>query len=215
VNPTVTRLDANGQEVGSFFSTDGTFGSYDLESTLTHEIGHMLGLEHSGVVSATMQPRQGANGTLNLPNFTSRTLAGDDVAGIRAIYGPRAGLGQIAGRASYVGGNAAFGAHVFAEDAATGRVVAGNIALPDGRYRIDGLPPGQYRVVAERLDEPVSANQIASNAGGYAGLSLTSTTPFLTTEAGAVSVVADGASAFDVAVPGGTPPFNPSFIGTG
>jgi hypothetical protein len=213
VNPTATRLDASGQEVGSFFSTDGTFGSYDLESTFTHEIGHMLGLEHSGEVAATMQPRQGANGTFNLPNFTARTLASDDVAGIRAIYGPRAGLGQIAGRATYVGGNAAFGAHVFAEDAATGRVVAGNIALSDGRYRIDSMPPGQYRVVVERLDEPVSANQIASNAGGYAGLSLTSTTPFLTTEAGTVSVVADAASAFDVSVPGGQPPFNPSFIG--
>jgi hypothetical protein len=216
VNPTVTRLDASGQEVGSFFSTDGTFGSYDLESTLTHEIGHLLGLEHSGEVAATMQPRQGANGTFNLPNFTPRTLASDDVAGVRAIYGPRSGLGSIAGRATYVGGNAAFGAHVFAEDAATGRVAAGNIALPDGRYRIDALPPGQYRVVVERLDEPVNANQIASNAGGYAGLSLTSTTPFLTTEAGTVSVAADAASAFDVVVPGVQQvPFNPTFIGEG
>ncbi|HMC68004.1 MAG TPA: matrixin family metalloprotease, partial [Mycobacteriales bacterium] len=216
VNPLVTRFDpTTGQQTASFFSTDGTPGSYDLESTLTHEIGHTLGLEHSGLVSATMQPRQGTNGTFDLPNFTTRTLSGDDVAAVRSIYGPRSGLGAVAGRALFVGGNPAFGAHVFAEDTATGRVVAGNVALPDGRYRIDSLPPGQYRLVAERLDEPVSADQIASNAGGYAGLSLSNTAPFLTTEAGTASVAADSATSFDVTVTGGTTPFNPQFIGTG
>ena len=97
INPLVTRLDAFGNQIASFFSTDGTADSYDLESTFVHEIGHMLGLEHSGVVAASMQPRQGTNGTYNLPNFTTRTLSSDDVAGIRAIYGPRTGLGEHRG----------------------------------------------------------------------------------------------------------------------
>jgi hypothetical protein len=215
VNPLVTRLTATGQEVSSFFSTDGTSGSYDLESTFTHEIGHLLGLEHSGILSATMQARQGTNGTFNLPNFTTRTLSSDDVAGVRSIYGPRAGLGSIAGRVSYAGDGPAFGAHVFAEDVATGRTVAGNVSLADGRYRIDDLPPGQYRVVAERLDEPVLADQIGSNAGGYQGLSASNTAPFLTTEAGTLGVAADAAFPLDIAVPGGATPFNPTFIGTG
>src|SRR5256714_1844999 len=189
-----------------FFSTDGTFGTYDLESTFTHEIGHLLGLEHSGLVSATMQPRQGTNGTFDLPNFTTRTLSSDDVAGIRSIYGPRSGLGSIAGRVTFhsTGGSAAFGAHVFAEDVSTGRVVAGNIALANGNYRIDNLPPGTYRVVAERLDEPVNAGEIASRSGGYQGLSLTSTAPFLTIEIATLAVAADSTLALDVVVPGGT-----------
>src|SRR2546421_1504835 len=145
INPNVTRLDQFGNEVGSFFSTDGTFDSYDLESTFTHEIGHMLGLEHSGEVAATMQPRQGVNGTYNLPNFTTRTLASDDVAGIRAIYGPRNGPGSNAGGVAHhqPGGAATLGAHALRQGAATGRAVAGNVAPPGGAYPIDAPPPRQ------------------------------------------------------------------------
>jgi hypothetical protein len=218
INPNVARRDpVTGGLVASFFSTDGADGSYDLESTFVHEIGHMLGLEHSGILGATMQPRQGTNGTFNLPNVTTRTLSSDDVAGVRSVYGPRQGLGSVAGRVAFnsAGGPAAFGAHVFVEDAATGRTVAGNVALTDGRYRIDALPPGQYRVIVEYLDEPVLAREVASNAGGYAGLTQTTTPPFLTTEAGLVNVAADASSAFNIAVQGGQPAINPTTIGRG
>jgi hypothetical protein len=217
VNPLVTRFDAFGNQVNSFFSTDGTADSYDLESTFVHEIGHMLGLEHSGIVASTMQPRQGTNGTYNLPNFITRTLSSDDVAGIRAIYGPHTGLGSIAGRVGYnaTTGTAAFGAHVFAEDVATGRVVAGNVANAAGNYHIDSLPPGQYRVVVEQLDEPVSATQIGSNGGGYPASAIASQPPFLTTEAGTVTVGAEATTALNVAVTGSTSIINPKFIGTG
>jgi hypothetical protein len=217
VNPLVTRFDPFGNQVASFFSTDGTADSYDLESTFVHEIGHMLGLEHSGVVAASMQPRQGTNGTYNLPNFTTRTLSTDDVAGIRAIYGPRTGLGSIAGRVGYnsTTGAAAFGAHVFAEDVATGRVMAGNVANAAGNYRIDGLPPGQYRVVVEQLDEPVAAAQIGSNGGGYPASTLSNMPPFVTTEAGTVTVGAEATAQLNVAVQGAVPAINPKFIGTG
>src|SRR5919205_2451255 len=217
INPLVTRFDPFGNQVASFFSTDGTADSYDLESTFVHEIGHMLGLEHSGVIGATMQPRQGTNGTNNLPNVTTRTLSSDDISGIRAVYGPRQGLGSLAGRVGYnsTSGTAAFGAHVFVEETATGRTIASNVALPDGRYRIDALPPGQYRVVVEYLDEPVLAREIAANAGGYAGLTQTNTPPFLTTEAGLINVAADATTALDVAVQGGSAAINPTFIGLG
>ncbi|HYN85790.1 MAG TPA: DUF4214 domain-containing protein [Pyrinomonadaceae bacterium] len=200
------------------FSTDGTPGTFDLEATLAHELGHLLGLEHSGIVAATTQPRQGTNGVYAMPALTSRTLSDDDRAGARAIDGPRdgqrGGRGTIAGTARYASGAAAFGAHVFVEDVATGRTVASNIALPTGDYRIDALPPGQYRVRAEYLDEPVNAGQIASRSGAYQGLTLGSTAPFLTTEVGTFTVSAGATTPLDVSVPTGQQFMNASLLGT-
>ncbi|HEU5237365.1 MAG TPA: matrixin family metalloprotease [Pyrinomonadaceae bacterium] len=156
------------------FSSDGTPGTYDLESTFTHEVGHLLGLEHSAVLGATMQPRQAMNGLFNLPAFTQRTLSEDDIAGARTLYGSRAGTGSIFGRLisnSFAGqSHPIFGGHVFAEDALTGRVVAGNVTLASGSYRIDALPPGRYHIIGQTLDGLIEADEIATANGSYAGL---------------------------------------------
>jgi hypothetical protein len=54
---------------------------YDVESTALHEIGHLLGLQHSGVAGAVMFPTAS-------PNTTKRALAPDDIAGIQSLYPP-------------------------------------------------------------------------------------------------------------------------------
>src|SRR5580765_8460139 len=165
------------------FSSDGTFGTYDLESTFTHEIGHLLGLDHSAIIGATMQPRQAMNGLFGLSAFTQRSLSYDDIAGARALYGSRAGTGSLVGRLvtnSYGGqSQPVFGAHVFAQETSTGRIMAGSITLHSGDYRIDGLPPGGYRVIGQGLDGPIAPQEIATARGSYAGL-VDTTPPFRT-----------------------------------
>jgi len=56
-------------------------GTMDLQTVATHEIGHALGLGHSGVAGATM--------VASVPDdFTGgRSLSPDDIAGLQAIYG--------------------------------------------------------------------------------------------------------------------------------
>ncbi len=55
--------------------------AYDLANTLTHELGHVVGLAHSTTDEATMFPTSGKD------EVTKRDLADDDVQGLTEIYG--------------------------------------------------------------------------------------------------------------------------------
>lgn len=134
------------------FSTDGSIGTFDLESTLTHEIGHLLGLEHSSVFGATMHDNYGKNGVFSLQSFSARTLGADDIASARAIYGTKDDqddcCGKITGRLLTTGkGGRSF--QVWAEDVETGRVSAEIVTSGDGSFRLEGLSTGEYRLYAQ------------------------------------------------------------------
>ncbi|KAA8529517.1 hypothetical protein F0562_033684 [Nyssa sinensis] len=70
------RLHFDGQDLWSMSPTPG---AYDLETVALHEIGHILGLDHSTVEDAIMYPI--------LPFGEGKGLHGDDIIGIRALYG--------------------------------------------------------------------------------------------------------------------------------
>lgn len=55
--------------------------SYDVETIALHEIGHILGLQHSSTAGAVMFPTVSANST-------TRVLTNDDLEGIRRLYPP-------------------------------------------------------------------------------------------------------------------------------
>jgi hypothetical protein len=152
------------------FSTDGTSDTYDLESTLAHEIGHLLGLSHSNVIAATMQASQGLNGTYGLPALTERTLSDADVAAVRSLYGDREKLGSIEGRilnsidGALLPANAA---HVWIEDLASGRVIASSLTSSNGRFSINGVPAGRYRAMAEYRDGRVDESTALTSAAAH------------------------------------------------
>lgn len=147
------------------FSTDGTLGTFDLESTLTHEIGHLLGLPHSLVIGSTMHANYGKNGVFGLQNVSSRTLSEDDIAAVRALYGAADQTdccGSIEGRLS-MAAKPAKGSIVWIEDAA-GRVNGSTKTLTDGDFRFSGLTSGKYRVYAQaalRTKVSVPVHEIA------------------------------------------------------
>ncbi len=59
----------------------GSVIGFDIQSVMTHEYGHALGLGHSAVGSATMAP-SGSSGQTIL-----RSIAADDIGGIQCVYG--------------------------------------------------------------------------------------------------------------------------------
>jgi hypothetical protein len=146
------------------FSTriDAAAGEYDLESVLTHEVGHLIGLEHSGLIRATMAP------FTDRRDVHQRTPETDDAIGAGLLYPEGtfpAGRGSLAGRVTRDGAGV-FLAHVVATHI-SGRVEASTYSEPGGGFRIDGLPADTYVVHAERLDGPVFPANISAVREGF------------------------------------------------
>ena len=140
-------------------------GYFDIQSVITHEIGHILGLLHSGVVSSTMFF------TLN-SGTKVRTLEQDDKSW--ASYGyPKQPLynstyGSISGNITYgYGGQAVAGALVYAISTSRQDSVHG-YSDASGNYTIPGLLPGSYNIYIEPLDGDVNGyNLRPANISSY------------------------------------------------
>ena len=63
------------------FSTSGQRNRYDLDTVLTHELGHVLGLDESDVHDSTMYPNTRRGET------NRRELSNDDIDGVLSLYG--------------------------------------------------------------------------------------------------------------------------------
>jgi hypothetical protein len=65
-----------------FPGSSGCASGLYLEDVATHEFGHVLGLGHSSVSTATMAP------SVQWCSMATRSLDGDDLAGVEALYPP-------------------------------------------------------------------------------------------------------------------------------
>jgi hypothetical protein len=167
--------------------------AYDLESILTHELGHSFGFNHSGVWRAMMfpfaPPPGQFTGTRPAAQSLDAPLSDDDRSGLRVLYPDPTDsvhIGTISGRVqpanplalpiSSAGVTGVFPAHVVALDNATGAVVAAVMAgwscsgpgptQFDGGFSIGKLTVGSsqsYQIYAEPLDGPVTLGNVIYN----------------------------------------------------
>ncbi|HUO34651.1 MAG TPA: matrixin family metalloprotease [Candidatus Acidoferrum sp.] len=145
-------------------ATQAGQGAYDLESILTHELGHWMGLDHSAVMRAVMYPFAPPPGTYTgtrpSPDSPDAMLADDDRTGLRSQYpdpNDAVDVGTIRGAlvpanpfalatipspAAGMNVTGIFGGHVVAVDEDTGSVVAGTISgwscSASGTMQFDG-----------------------------------------------------------------------------
>jgi hypothetical protein len=176
--------------------------SYDLESILTHELGHFLGFEHSDAWSAAMFPFSPIPGTfLNTRPTESAPdapLSDDDRTGLRVLYpdpNDATHIGVISGQilpanplslAGQPGVPGIFSGQVVAVDNATGAVVAATQSgwsctaagppIFDGSYALEGLPVGasqSYQIYVEPFTGPEDPSDVAGTLASICRNSLT------------------------------------------
>jgi hypothetical protein len=140
---------------GFNFTTSDVAGRFDVQDVGTHELGHLLGLDHSGWGGATMYPYVDQNVVLQ------RSISLDDERGMRDAY-PNAVHGRITGTVRRLSDNSVVsGAHVWVLDP-NGCTVGATIANDAGVFIVAGLDADTYTVCAEPLDAPVSSINIQS-----------------------------------------------------
>ena len=128
-------------------------GNYDVETIALHEVGHLLGLQHSSVAGAVMFP------TVS-DNSTNRVLAADDIEGVRRLY-PLTGpiFARHSGRCLDIEGIATGnGAHAIQWDYWGGW---------NQLFRIEWVESGHYRLIAQHSGRVLDVEGIASGNGAH------------------------------------------------
>jgi hypothetical protein len=170
-----------------------------VESIVSHEIGHFLGLDHTPAGGATVI--DGGNG-IN----TNSGLSADEVAAARYLYPDGTSKwGSVTG-VIRMNGTGILGAAVIVEDA-YGNIVGATVTQSSGKYAVYSLPGGTYKLRVSPLDPANSGNSSLLRGAEIAVEYTSAVTSFLPTENFTVTVQAGETKNLDVNVTFGEPPF--------
>jgi len=203
---TTNWYDDNGRVIEADIQIDpmAMKNGYNLPQLIEHESGHLLGLDHSAVLTSVMYPYVGNGGTSSLDS--------DDRIVISTMYprtAPMAGA-TLQGRVSGDDGGI-FAAQVVALNE-QGEPVATALTEKDGTYSLQNMPSGNYRIYAEPLDGPVNV----SNLSGAWRLAKVKSFPTQFADGGAPLRVESGKIYGNINVNGaGAVQLNPKWIGAG
>jgi hypothetical protein len=150
----ITDSDVLFNGKGFQFTTAGAPGRYDVQDVATHELGHLLGLDHSGWAGASLYP------FVDPTILLHRSLSQDELHGLRQCY-PVEQLASAHGALRHDTDRPVKGAQVVALDA-QGRPCAATLSSGSGGWRIDGLEPGTYTFYAAPVDGPVTARNFGA-----------------------------------------------------
>ena len=191
------------------YSTNLEPGTFDIQATMTHEAGHALGLDHSGIIGASMFP------VASRASDSLARLSSDDKAFAAAVYPKavnRSNFASLQGSVKTAQGTPVAHALVVAQSTSR-NIVVGSLTDGGGNYEMGAVPPGSYIIWAEPLDGPLDPSQLAvagfgantffrTNFLGGAGspktiilLAGTARREDLTVEAGAPTLDLEGAGA--------------------
>lgn len=139
------------------FTTSRESGRFDVQDVATHELGHLLGLDHSPHDGASMYPY------VDPAVLLHRSLSADDVAGARHIA-PSAAWGSVSGVLERASGGALVGAHVVARTL-DGHPRAATLSDAGGAWTLRGLAAGEYEIYCTPLDAAVGPGNLTTFDG--------------------------------------------------
>lgn len=203
---TTNWYDTSGRLTQADIQIDSSLvnSGYNMQHAITHEIGHLLGLDHSGVLSSIMFPYVPRGNDTPI-------LDSDDRIGIANIYpkaDPMLAGGVLRGRVQGDNGGV-FAAQVVAMND-KGEPVTTALSDTTGNFTLQSLPPGDYRLYAEPLDGPVDTRNMA----GVWRLARTTAFPTHFCDSGTIRV--DSGKVYGnliVNISGAPPQLNPQWVG--
>jgi hypothetical protein len=140
---TTNSRDTSGYGTGMHpLTVGGEKPSVFIENVITHELGHVFGLSHSGGLQSTM---------LFMESPEQAHLGCDEQIGIHALYpnADAAARGSLGGTVLTESGVPLLGAHVLAISRDRGVVLATGLTDKAGHYEISALEPGVYFLMVE------------------------------------------------------------------